>query len=149
MRPVGAGRVVLRAAVLAGSLSGLPSTAWTLARRGDLLASTRAAGTLLLPATAGPGRLLVAGGLAHGALSLGWSAALVCGLPRRRAVPAGALAGLGIAALDLRLARRLAPAVADLPTMPQVADHIAFGALVGWVRGRAASAPSRPGAWSG
>jgi hypothetical protein len=55
---------------------------------------------------------------------------LLAGLPRRHSLAAGAFGGLGIAALDLSLAPRLAPAVAALPRAPQVADHVAFGVLV-------------------
>ena len=56
-------------------------------------------------------------------------------LPAHRRVAWGAVAGLAIAALDLGLAHRsraprFAP-VSDLPLWPQVADHVAFGALIG------------------
>jgi hypothetical protein len=40
-------------------------------------------------------------------------------------------AGLAIAALDLSIARRRHSAIDALPTGAQVADHVAFGALVG------------------
>ena len=129
-------RATVRAALVAGALSGLPSTAWTLARRQDVFASTRAAGTLLVPDSAPPRTLLAAGALAHAALSTGWAAVLVVALPRRGAVVAGAAAGLAIGVLDLRLARRLAPAVAALPRGPQLADHAAFGVLVALERRR-------------
>jgi len=127
-------RLTLRAALVGGTASGLPSTAWTIARHQDVLASTRAAGTLLVPDTATPARQLAAGALAHALLSTGWAAVLVAGLPRRGTVAAGAGAGLAIGVLDLRLARRIAPAIAALPRLPQLADHAAFGALVGVVR---------------
>ena len=133
-RRAGFVRVTLRAALLGGTAGGLPSTVWTLARRQDVLASTRAAGTLLVPATASSGRRLAAGAVAHAVLSTGWAAVLVAGLPRRATIAAGAAAGLAIGALDLRLARRIAPAIAALPRGPQLADHAAFGALVGLVR---------------
>jgi hypothetical protein len=45
----------------------------------------------------------------------------------------GALAGLGIAALDLGLIGRRFPRVRALPQLPQVADHVAYGATVGAV----------------
>ncbi|MBA2282218.1 MAG: hypothetical protein H0W25_13460, partial [Acidimicrobiia bacterium] len=89
------------------------------------LAAARAAGELL----GRPG--LPRGVVAHAALSVGWSAVLVAVLPRRCPVMAGAAAGLAIAALDLGFAGRRFPAIAALPTLPQVADHLAFGALVG------------------
>jgi len=41
------------------------------------------------------------------------------------------MAGLAIAATDLSIADARFPAIAVLPRGPQVADHVAFGALVG------------------
>jgi hypothetical protein len=114
-------------AVVAGTLSGVPSTLDALVRGRSILESTRAAGTLL-------GRhSLVRGAAAHAGLSVLWTGVLCVVLPRRCEPAWGALAGAGIAALDLGLARRRWPAIAALPTTPQVADHIAFGALVGAV----------------
>jgi len=131
---------VIRAAVISGVMSGVPSTAWALARRGDPLEATWAAGRMVLP-DAEPGvPLLGAAGVAHGVLTVVWTAVLARTLPRgtrtRRAL-AGAAAGCAIAALDLGVAHlrrddpRFAP-VARLAVGPQVADHIAFGALAGW-----------------
>ena len=118
---------LLRAAVVAGVLSGAPSTLDSLVRRRSPLAAIRAAGTLLGRSS------VVRGGLAHAGLSLGWTAVLTTVLPARREPLWGALAGAGIAALDLGLARRRWPVIAALPTAPQVADHLAFGTLVGAV----------------
>jgi hypothetical protein len=115
------------AALLAGTLSGLPSTVHALARGRSPLAATRAAGVLL----GRPG--VVRGAVAHAALSAAWASVLVVVLPRRREPVWGALAGLVIAALDLGLAERRWPEIAALPTAPQVADHVAFGALAGAV----------------
>ena len=44
----------------------------------------------------------------------------------------GTLAALGIAALDLGVGRRI-PRVRALPLLPQIADHVAYGATVGYV----------------
>jgi hypothetical protein len=114
-------------AVVAGTLSGVPSTVAALVRRQSILESTRAAGTLL------GRRSLLRGGVAHAGLSIGWTAVLSAVLPRRHEPAWGALAGVVIAGLDLGLARRRWPSIATLPTVPQVADHIAFGVLVGSV----------------
>jgi hypothetical protein len=57
-------------------------------------------------------------------------------LPRRHAAVWGAVAGLAIAALDLGVVGRRVPAIRELPQGPQWADHVAFGALVGWSLGR-------------
>jgi hypothetical protein len=46
------------------------------------------------------------------------------------------IAGLGIAAVDLGVVGRRFPHVGTLPLVPQVADHIAYGALVGMIVAR-------------
>jgi len=122
---------MVRAALVAGVLSGAPSTLHALATGGDVLASTRAAGTLLPGRRDRPG--VVAGAVAHGAVTVWWVGVLALVSRGRRLGPwRGAVAGAGIAALDLGLiAPRRAPAIAALPQAPQWADHLAFGALVG------------------
>jgi hypothetical protein len=137
-------RAVLRTAAVAGTLGGLPSTIWTLRQRGDLLASTRAAGTLLVSGRARPGTQLAAGVLAHALVSIFWAGVLCTTLPRRATVVAGAGGGLAIGLLDRRLARHLAPAIAELPCGPQLADHVAFGVLVAVAARREFSAPAPP-----
>ena len=124
--------------LVAAVVSGLPSTVHTLLRGGDLTESTRAAGTLIVTDDAPPVLQLGAGAAAHVVISVGWGAILGVVLPERRAVAWGAAAGLGIAALDLAGVGRRFRAVDALPTAPQVADHVAFGATVGWwlARGR-------------
>jgi hypothetical protein len=116
---------VLTAAAVAGALSGAPSTVHAIATGRSPLAAARAAGELL----GQPG--LVRGVLAHAGMSAGWAAVLAVALPRRHRLWWGAAAGLAITALDLSIARRRYPAIDALPTGPQVADHMAFGALVG------------------
>ena len=68
---------------------------------------------------------------AHAVLTVGWTAVLSVALRRPPRVARGAAAGALIAALDLGLVGRRFPAIEALPTFPQVADHLAFGALVG------------------
>jgi hypothetical protein len=80
--------------------------------------------------------LEVAGLAAHGALSLGWGVALAVLLPRRRAAMWGATAGLVIAGIDLGVLGRRRPRIRELPVLPQVADHVVYGALVGVVLSR-------------
>jgi hypothetical protein len=117
-------------------LGGLPSTAYALAAGGDPLEATLAAGTLLLGDEHRRARLLLAAVPVHVAISLGWAAVLVGTLPRRRTVLAGAGAGLAIALLDLGLVGRGHPRLRALPLGPQLADHAAFGAVVGLVVAR-------------
>jgi hypothetical protein len=125
------------AAGFAGAvLGGVPSTAYALATGRDPLEATVAAGTLLLPHERRPGRLLLAGAATHVAISLGWAAVLASTLPRRRTVVAGAAVGLAIAVLDLGVLGRRFPRLRALPLGPQLADHAAYGAVVGAVLAR-------------
>jgi hypothetical protein len=130
-------RAGLRAGAVAGVLSGAPSTVHALATGRSPFDAVQAAGTLLLPDDAPPSARAAAGVLAHGAISLGWGVVLAAVLPRRRTVVWGALGGLAIAGLDLGVLARRWPRIRALPTAPQVADHVAFGALVGAVVSRA------------
>ena len=132
----------------AWALSGLPSTAWTLAGGGNPLVAVRAAGTLILSPDASPTALLAAGAGAHTIISFGWSTLLAFALPPSATVVVGAAAGLAIAALDLGLIAGRYPAIRALPTLPQVADHLAFGTLVGTVVAHRRSSVRRPPARS-
>ncbi|HVF76193.1 MAG TPA: hypothetical protein VM938_14240 [Acidimicrobiales bacterium] len=105
-------------------MSGLPSTVVAVVRGDDLLASSRAAGTLLGKPS------LVRALVAHVGLSLGWTAVLGAVLPRRRRLLWGAAASVGIAAIDLGVVGRRFPAVRALPQVPQYLDHVAFGVAV-------------------
>ncbi|MDO8188749.1 hypothetical protein Q5424_18845 [Conexibacter sp. JD483] len=124
---------VLTAAAVAGVVSGVPSTVWTLRAGGDLVESSRAAGALLVGERRSAGLRLTAAVPVHAALSIGWSALLARTLPGRHEPLWGAVAGAGIAALDLGLIGRRIPAIAALAQGPQWADHVAFGAAVGIV----------------
>jgi hypothetical protein len=130
---------------VAAIVSGAPSTLYALATGGDPLEATLAAGTLLLPGETRPTRLLAAAIPVHIALSFGWALPLAAMLPRRRTALAGAAAGLVIAALDLGTVGRRNPRVRALPLLPQLADHVAYGATVGAVvarrRGRRRALP--------
>jgi hypothetical protein len=121
----------LKAGVIAGAVSGAPSTVHALVTGGRPLDAARAAGTLFLADDAPPRRLLVAGAVAHGVLSLGWGVVFAAVLPRRRPALWGALAGLVIAGIDLGVVGRRLPRIRALPQWPQIADHVAYGAVVG------------------
>jgi hypothetical protein len=123
---------VLVAGLAGAALSAVPSSAYALATRGDLLEGARAAGAMLLPRERRTPVLLAAAVPVHLALSLGWAAVLAPLLPRGAEVPAAIAGALAIAALDLRLiAPRRFPAVYALPQGRQWADHVAYGAAVG------------------
>jgi len=114
-------------------LGGAPSTLHALVTGRDPLAATRAAGSLL-PGRRERGGGPLVGAAVHAAISVGWAMVLVPLLRRaRHPVAAGLAAGAAVAGLDLAIAQRKFPAIAALPTGPQVADHLAFGALLGAV----------------
>jgi len=123
----------LAAGAVAAVLSGAPSTLHALATRSSPLEATLAAGTLLLPRERRPLALALAAVPVHLGLSFGWALPLAALLPRRRTVAAGTLAGLAIAALDLGVVGRRRPRIRALPQLPQVLDHVAYGATVGAV----------------
>jgi hypothetical protein len=130
-------REALRDAAVAGAwaavLSGAPSTAEALFRGGDPLEASAAAGSILLPAETRHGRLLLAAIPVHLALSFGWACAIALTAPRGREVPFGAAAGLAIAGLELGVVGRRFPRIRRLRPLPQLADHLSFGLVVGWV----------------
>lgn len=120
----------VRVAAVAAVLGGLPSTVCAAVTGGDVLAATRAAGTLV------PGRRsrpsLLGGVVVHLAVTAGWTTVLMAAGRRRPLGVAGGLAaGAAIAALDLELIGRHYPAIRALPRAPQWLDHLAFGAVVG------------------
>lgn len=98
-----------------------------------MLEATEAAGTILLPDETRRSRLLPAAAGVHLALSLLWAQVLAMSLPRRHQVLWGAAAGLGIGTLDLLVLGRRWSKIGELPVLPQLADHVAFGAIVAWV----------------
>jgi len=133
-------REALRDGAAAGAwaavLSGAPSTAEALLRGGDPLEASAAAGSILLPRETRRRRLLLAAVPVHLTLSLVWAWGIAVLAPRGREVPFGAAAGLAIAALDLGVIGRRFPRIRNLRPLPQVADHVAFGLVVGWVLAR-------------
>jgi hypothetical protein len=133
-------REALRDGIAAGAwaavLSGAPSTAEALLRGGDPLEASEAAGSILLPGETRRRRLLLAAVPVHLALSLAWACGIAFLAPRGRELPFGAAAGLAIAALDLGVIGRWIPRIRSLRPLPQVADHVAFGLVVGWVLAR-------------
>lgn len=144
----------LAATTVAAVVSGAPSTAHSLLTRRPLLDTVRAAATLVV----GPGadrsqpppaglRTLVAGGAAHGVVSLFWGSVLAAVLPPGRRAAWGAVAGVAIHAVDLGIVARLPRLVPmrSLPQVPQLGDHIAFAATVGFLLDRWDPPPSGRG----
>jgi hypothetical protein len=119
------------ATAVASVVSGAPSTLHALATGRGVLDSARAAGTLVPGREDRPG--LIAGGLVHGVVSAFWGGLLGLVLPRRHTMAWGALAGLGIAAISLPTVGRRRRAIAALPQVPQWADNVAFGFVMGWL----------------
>jgi hypothetical protein len=121
----------VRAAAWAALLSAAPSTLHALTAGRDPLEATLAAGSILLPGETRRTPLLAAAVPVHLALSLGWALALDrAGV---RGAGRGALAGLAISVVDLSIAGRVRPRIRALPLLPQLADHVAYGAIAGHV----------------
>lgn len=121
------------AAAVAAVGSGVPSTLHALLVGTSPLDATLAAGTLLLRDETRPRRLLLAAVPAHLGISLSWGVLMGVALPQRSTVAAGALSGLAIAAFDLGVLASRFPRIHALPLWPQVADHLAYGTIVGMV----------------
>ena len=130
-------RDVLAAGTTATLVSGIPSTAYAWLSGADPLEATRAAGAMLIPASSPLTQLLVAAAVAHVAISFFWAAILVAVLPRTHIVVSATAAAALIGLIDLCLiAPVLFPEVAALPFVPQMADHLMWGASLGWVLAR-------------
>lgn len=124
---------MIRAAAWAAALSGAPSTLHALATGRDPLGATLAAGSIVLPVETRRDRLFAAAVPVHLGLSLAWG--IVLDRAGIRGVRQGALAGLAIAALDLGVVGPRFPRVEALPLVPQLADHVVFGAIAGHLLG--------------
>jgi hypothetical protein len=131
---------IARATAVASIVSGAPSTLHAVITHRNLLASTRAAGTLMPGRRDRPG--VIAGGVVHVGVSAFWGLVLGRTLPRRRTAAWGALCGLGIAAISLPAGGRSRPALAALPQGAQWADNVAFGLVTGWLLSRSDASPS-------
>ncbi|MGH2818715.1 MAG: hypothetical protein ACRDJS_09690 [Actinomycetota bacterium] len=134
----------IAAGSIAAVLSGIPSTVIALARGDDPREATVAAGSILLPDEQGTWSQLTAAVPVHVALSLGWGVVLSALLPRRATIAWGAVAGLCIAALDLGLIGRRFARIKALPVGPQIADHVAYGIVVGAVLRKRRSQTNSP-----
>lgn len=119
------------AGLVAAVVSGAPSTAHAFWTRRDPLQATLAAGSLLMPRSARRGALILAAVPVHLALSVGWAQVLARTLPQRRRALWGGAWGAGIAVLDLGAVGRRNPRIRALPLVPQITDHLAFGAVAG------------------
>lgn len=126
-------KAFVRAWLTAAAFSGVPSMSVSVVRRDDVLESTRVIGRVVTRADDDRAALLV-GVVAHVAISLGWTAVVRALVPREQTTLdqrafRGALLGAAIAVLDVCLIGRHMPEIRDLDALPQVADHLAFGAL--------------------
>ena len=130
-------RDLLAAGTAATLVSGIPSTVYAWLSGGDPLEATRAAGAMLIPAVSPLTQLLVAAAIVHVAISFFWAAILVAVLPRTHILVSATAAAALIGFVDLRLiAPLLFPEVAALAFVPQMADHLMWGASLGWVLAR-------------
>ena len=132
--------------MIATVFSGLPSTVHALLTGADPLEATRAAGAMLVPASASTRTLVAAAAVVHPAVSMFWTAVFGLLLPRRQVMLWAVVGAAVVALIDLLVIAPLAfPSVARLPFAPQFADHLMWGALLGGVlqfRSRRAERPS-------
>ena len=124
-------KCTLIAAIAAGILSGLPSTMWAVVTGGDIWEATLAAGAALVGADATFAQLLAAATVAHGGMSLFWAGVLCASLPKKWSIVCGTIAGVLIAVLDILIIGQAFPSIRELAFLPQLADHMMFGAVVG------------------
>jgi hypothetical protein len=108
---------------------------WAVVTGADPLEPTLAAGSIVLQREQRRARLAAAAVPVHVALSVGLAIVLERVLTKPNAVT-GAASGLGILALDLGVVGRRFPRVAAPPVLPQLADHLVYGATVGYVLAR-------------
>ena len=126
------------AGLVGAVLSGAPSGLLALLAGDNVLDSTAAIATTVLPEDA-PRPVLVGAGVAgHVAISLAWAAALRRLLGPRPRMAVGAAAGLAIAALDLGVIGRRLPSIQRLAVGPQILDHLAYGGVVAFTLRRLA-----------
>ena len=127
-------KTTLIAGGLAGLVSGIPSTVYLLVTGGDLLASVNAL-VAMVAASELPvlNRLAIAAAV-HFTVSFFWASVLVAIIPRRAPVIGALVASAIITFLDLEvIAPRYFAEAAALAFIPQLADHLAWGATVGAV----------------
>ena len=128
----------IKTTLVAGGLAALvgviPSTVYLLVTGGDVFASVNALAAMLsaneLPVLH---RVAVAAAI-HITLSFFWASMLVALLPRRAPVFGALAASAIITILDLKvIAPHYFTDAAALEFLPQLADHLAWGATVGAV----------------
>lgn len=130
--PMRTKRTLFHAWLLATLFSGIPSTLYALLTGRDPLEATRAAGAMMAMPDS-----LAAAALVHASVSFFWAVVLWLLLPYRRAMGWGLVASAAIAVLDLRvIAPAFFPEVAALDFWPQFADHLMWGACVGFALAR-------------
>ena len=127
-------RTTLVAGGLAGLVGAIPSTVYLLVTGGDVFASVNAIAAMVaaneLPVLH---RVAVAAAV-HFALSFFWTSVLVALIPRRAPVFGAIVASAIITFFDLKvIAPHYFAEVAALALVPQLADHLAWGATVGAV----------------
>jgi hypothetical protein len=126
--PLRTKRALFYAWLLATLLSGIPSTLYALLTGGDPLEATRAAGAMISRPDS-----IAAAALVHSSISLFWALLLWLVLPYRNTMLCALLASAAIAILDLKMiAPIFFPEVAALAFWPQFADHLMWGACVGF-----------------
>jgi hypothetical protein len=119
------------AGLLAWPLSELPSLADHVCAGRPWWSTDAAAATLVAPASLPVGQRRVLGTALRVLVAANWGAVLSRWLDRRHPVAHGAVAGAVLAGFEYGLVGRRRPAIEALPALPQVADQVVFGTVVG------------------
>jgi hypothetical protein len=129
-------RAVAGSGIAAAALSGAPSGVAFAAGRLDARDATRRIGRAFFGRDS-----LVAGGIGHVAMSLGWGLAAPVLARRRWPLVWGAAYGAAIYAIDFKvIAPRRFPELAELDSPVQLADHLAYGVALAAAARRLAAA---------
>jgi len=127
-------KTTLLAGGLAGVIGGIPSTVYLLVTGGDVFESLNAVVAMVAGSELPVLQRVAIAGAVHFSLSFLWASVLAVLIPRRAPIFGTLVGSVIIAFLDLKVIAPLYFAeVAALAFIPQLVDHLAWGATVGAV----------------
>ena len=137
-------RTTLVAGGLAGLVGAIPSTVYLLVTGGNVFASVNALAAMVAGNELPVLHSVAVATAVHITLSFFWASVLVTLLPLRAPVVGALVASAIITILDLKvIAPHYFAEAAALAFVPQLADHLAWGATVGAVLRASRKSPGR------
>jgi len=121
------------AALIAGIFSGIPSISYYISTGLDWTHSTKAIGLIFFDTSQSWTLIFGSATLFHFVVSCFWSFILRIFLPKKNQIILAGFAGILIALFDLKIIAPFIPSLANLDFYPQLADHILWGMIVGFV----------------